>query len=105
MIFKEDSGEFVNEHSFILPFSPQIYQSVFTSSDLKILQDLAKNSRKSSKVGGKLSGNIQEQRVADNISQEVLSILAPHIQEYVKFETEQKKKITPKDNWKWGDFD
>ena len=105
MIFKEDSGEFVNEYSFILPFSPQIYQSVFTSSDLKILQDLAKNSRKSSKVGGKLSGNIQEQRVADNISQEVLSILAPHIQEYVKFETEQKKKITPKDNWKWGDFD
>ena len=104
MLIEEDSGEFVNEHSFILPFSSQIYQSVFTLSDLKILQELAENSRNSSKVGEKLSGNIQEQRVADNISQEVLSILAPHVQEYVKFETEQKKKITPKDNWKWKDF-
>ena len=105
MLIEKDNGEFVKEHSFSIPFSPQIYQSVFTSSDLKILQELAENSRKSSKVGGKLSGNIQEQRVADNISQEVLSILAPHIQEYVKFETEQLKKITPKDHWKWGDLD
>mgnify|MGYP001222003069 CR=1 FL=1 len=106
MLIEENNGEFIKKHSFSVPFSPQIYQSVFTSSDLKILQELAENSRKSSKVGEKLSGNIQEQRVADNISQEVLSILAPHIQEYVKFETEHKKKYYNQSNqWKWGDFD
>jgi len=105
MIIENGNGEFVKEHTFNLPFSPPIYQSVLTLSNLKVVQNLAESSRKGNKVGAKLSGNIKEQRVANDVSQELLSILAPHIQEYIKFETEQKKKLTPKNNWKWGDFD
>ena len=105
MLIEEDNGEFVKEHSFSIPFSPQIYQSTLSANNLQILQELAENSRKSSKVGAKLSGNIQEQRVADNVSQEVLGILAPHIKEYIKFETEHKKKYYNETNqWKWGDL-
>ena len=83
-------GEFVKDHRFLFPFSPQIYQSTFTSSDLNILQELAENSRNSIRWGNSLSGNIQEQRVVESMNQEVLSILAPHIQEYIKFESEEE---------------
>ena len=94
MIIKEDSGEFVKEHSFRLPFSPAIYQSKFSSSDLKILQELAENSRNSFPLGKNLSGNIQEQRAVENMDQEVLSILAPHIKEYIKFQSEEELDFT-----------
>ena len=86
---KEDNGEFVKEHSFSLPFSPQIYQSTFNSSDLKILQELSEDTRNSINWGKNLSGNIQEQRALESMSQEIFYILAPHIQEYVKFENEE----------------
>ena len=86
-------GEFVKDHRFIFPFSPQIYQSKFTSSNLKILQELSEDTRNSIKWGENLSGNIQEQRALESMSQEIFHILAPHIQEYVKFEKEEEENV------------
>ena len=90
-MIEETNGEFVKEHTIRLPFSPPIYQSKFNSSELKVLQELAEDTRNSFRLGNKLSGNIQEQRAVESLEQNIFYILAPHIREYVKFFTEKIK--------------
>jgi len=99
MNIENKNGEFVKEHSILLPFSPPIYETVLNANDLKFIQEYAELSRTAFHVGDMLSGNIAEQRGSDiendEMREKMIDILLPHIQEYFKICQIQERQQLP----------